>query len=719
MALNAGSTAIGLLTSFMYFCYFAIPAGKLMVKRFTIIRTFAYTWFLRNISLIPFLFIPFFYFSGHKESALLMLLLGTALFNFFRGAGIIANNPVIGMLAPGKDRNSFIVRTSLIVNTATLFAGVFLTVFLWVSGAAGIHPVNLYNIVAVIGIITGFIASALLLKLPDSELEQRRAARKERKPETAGSAAPSGAFFTHLKDAFKEKNFRVYIFAFFIIQFGISLVRPFIIVYGKAVYSMPDNLIIIFSLCATAGALFEGLLMSLLIDRTGAKPMLIIFTALSLVSLIPAAVSPFTDFKIAALIFLILFSIVSSMGFFAQMDASQAYFFSMIPKDSILNLSMLYFFIQGITGGLGSIIGGRFLDFMEGAGYSNLFAYRIFFSAVILIIGFGMIFQAKILNLGGRYVKETLSIIFSPKDMKALSLLHKLDTNENIENEQKILAELAGLASGEASDRLNEYLQSPRYGVRCSALHALHSLEILTSKNREAVMYELKTGTFTTAAISAKILGHFKIYQAVPGLRQAMESKDYLLAGEAMISLAKLNDGHSQFKISKIIANTENPHVILSGLKAFEIFNSEHSMPAVFDMLRKNNLGAEINDEACLTLASLMGIETDFYYAYNRFKNEAKSSRAVTADLLDESMNKAKKTDYELRTLVLKFMEDPHADARIASKVLEFADKKLGIKSAVLTGVMTDIGLTKKDSFRFLLCCWVSCLIKNPSLIEK
>ena len=133
LALKANSTVIGLLTAFMYMCYFTIPLGKLMARRFTIVKTFAYTWFLRNISLLPILFIPLFYFRGENEAAIFMLLLAVALFNFFRGAGIVANNPVISLLAPGKDRNSYIVKISLTNNTAALAAIIFLTVFLWFS----------------------------------------------------------------------------------------------------------------------------------------------------------------------------------------------------------------------------------------------------------------------------------------------------------------------------------------------------------------------------------------------------------------------------------------------------------------------------------------------------------------------------------------------------------------------------------------------------------
>ena len=122
--LKANTTVVGLLTAFMYLSFFAIPLGKLMVLRFSIMQTFGTTWLLRTASLLPLLAIPFLVSAGYDQYALYCLLLAVGLFNFFRGVGMIANNPVIRILAPGKDRSSYIVRLSLINNLAALLATV-------------------------------------------------------------------------------------------------------------------------------------------------------------------------------------------------------------------------------------------------------------------------------------------------------------------------------------------------------------------------------------------------------------------------------------------------------------------------------------------------------------------------------------------------------------------------------------------------------------------
>ena len=162
--LKANTTVVGLLTAFMYLSFFAIPLGKLMALRFSIMQTFGSTWLLRTASLLPLLAIPFLVSAGRNQYALYCLLLAVGLFNFFRGVGMIANNPVIRILAPGKDRSSYIVRLSLINNLAALLATVLLAWLLHRESS-----VRSYNLASMIGILLGFIASLLLLKIPEPE----------------------------------------------------------------------------------------------------------------------------------------------------------------------------------------------------------------------------------------------------------------------------------------------------------------------------------------------------------------------------------------------------------------------------------------------------------------------------------------------------------------------------------------------------------------------
>jgi MFS family permease len=147
------------------------------------------------------------------------------------------------------------------------------------------------------------------------------------------------------------------------------MARPFIVVYCKEVYGQADAVVTVFTICASLGALATGSVMRLVIDRLGAKPLFIIFAWVSLVSLVPALVAPGIGFAAFSLAFLCLLSAATNMGFVGQENAAQTYFFAMVPKDALMDLSMLYYFILGGTGAIGSVLGGGILDMLRGSGF--------------------------------------------------------------------------------------------------------------------------------------------------------------------------------------------------------------------------------------------------------------------------------------------------------------------------------------------------------------
>ncbi|MGP1594081.1 MAG: MFS transporter [Treponema sp.] len=713
LVLNASTTVVGLLNAFMYLSFFAIPLGKLMVNRFTIMQTFGYTWLLRNTSLIPILAIPHLVASQRYTAALYCLLIAVGCFNIFRGAGMIANNPVIKILAPGKDRSSYIVRISLTNNLAALIATLLLAVLLSRDSS-----VRTYHIASVAGIILGFAASLLLFKLPEPHGKKTAAATPDTPQRTPYKSFKKFSFVNHIRDAFSDSNFRRFVLTFFIISLGISMIRPFIIVYAKEVYGQRDSIATVLSVFSVMGALIVGLVLRLVIDRIGAKPMYTIFAAMGAASLIPAIFAPWLgNATILPVVFLVLLSIVSNMGFVGQDNAAQAYFFAMVPEDALMDLSMLYYFILGTTGGLGSILGGTILDFLRMHGFNHLEAYRIFFIGIILIIAIGMVFQTKLQNLGSFRVFETLAVLLSPRDLRALNLLHKLDSNENLETEQKILTELGTIGSAISSSQLLHYLDSPRVAIRMNALAALDSMEAINAEVTDMLLKELAEGEFTTAAAAARLLGKFKAAKALPALRRALESPDYYLAGEAMAALAALNDERSLSKIGELFTTAENPALLLKGIQAMETFNAIPSIPLIFDLLRKTSLPPYIENEALLALASLMGIENDFYYLFEKYRQEKNPLRLIT-EAIDEAFEIRKITEPHLKDTLLRFMQDYQYDDLFAQELIKLGKDMFGVRSMLFYGVAVDLDLTHRESFRFFLVYWTVALLKKPELIK-
>lgn len=703
LSLGASSTAVGLLSAFMSLSFFAIPIGKILLKRTSLVRTFAHSWMLRNSSLIPLLIIPWLSVAFGIEQAIFVLILCVFLFNFFRGIGLIANNPIIGALAPGKDRGSYIVRISLINNATALLATIGLAFLLKFDSG-----IQTYNLVILIGIITGIFASLLLYRLPEPVKSKEKT-----------QSSSNGGFVTRVKEAFTDANFRKFLLSYLIVGLGMGMARPFIIVFCKEVYTLTDSVVTVFTICSSLGAILMGLIMRLVIDRLGAKPMFVIFSGLGLVSLILVFIAPGIGFASFSVVFLSIISAVTNMGFAGQENAAQTYFFGMVKKDDVLDLSMLYYFILGGTGAIGAIVGGFVLDGFTDLGLSNLASFRLFFTFAMALIGLG-IFLARTLQDQGSYaVKDTLAVLFSPRDMRALTLLRRLDENEDPEDEPDLIAELGEVGSLVSAESLLSRFSSPRSAVRYEAFQSVASLQKLSPPLREALIHELLAGEYATASICARTLGYFRVQQAIVPLNESLKSSDYRLVGEAMLALARIGDTHAQFTIGDLLLTTKNPFIMIRGIQAMEVYATTASVPLLIDFLRNDAFPEHIADEAILSLSTLMNVSKKFFYAYERYVKDRSQGVSILVDLLDEYFSKHKKQNPSLVALLKDFMQDQKGDSALVDFLMNFSKGRMGVFSALLVGTAVDSGLNSIEPFRFFLAFWIASAYVNPSLIEK
>ena len=79
--LGASSTYIGLLAALLYTAHFFLPLGKILARRYKIVNIFSTAWIVRALGMIPVVFSPLLAYFGHKDAALVLILLGVAVVN--------------------------------------------------------------------------------------------------------------------------------------------------------------------------------------------------------------------------------------------------------------------------------------------------------------------------------------------------------------------------------------------------------------------------------------------------------------------------------------------------------------------------------------------------------------------------------------------------------------------------------------------------------------
>jgi MFS family permease len=146
LRLGASASYIGLMSSSLYMALFLLPLGKVLARRFSIIGIFSVTWILRSLCMIFAVIAPFLDYAGHRNLALLFILLGVFSFHFFRGIGMIGNNPVLSMMASGPDRGSYMTQIQIIGSSIGMFGSFFIAMILGME-----PPIFVFSILLVFG----------------------------------------------------------------------------------------------------------------------------------------------------------------------------------------------------------------------------------------------------------------------------------------------------------------------------------------------------------------------------------------------------------------------------------------------------------------------------------------------------------------------------------------------------------------------------------------
>jgi hypothetical protein len=238
-------------------------------------------------------------------------------------------------------------------------------------------------------------------------------------------------------------------------------------------------------------------------------------------------------------------------------------------------------------------------------------------------------------NLGAVPTMDALAAIFSPRDLRAISLLNRLSRTRSVSEEKDTIRALAESHSELSRQEILSRLKSPRFSIRSEALQTLSSLP-LDEPAVQALLSEVKNHPYTTAYLAADILGKRGVLQAVPVLRRALESRDFFLVGKCMVSLARLGDRESSAAIARLVEKTTNPRVVIHGAAALEILRDPDAVPILLRQLGSQSQPF-LRDEILLSLGGIIGMGEWFYPLYTTFLERAGNGISLLKDAITAS----------------------------------------------------------------------------------
>jgi len=727
LRLGASSTYIGLLSASFYISLFFLPIGKMLTRRYSIVSIFSVTWILRSAGMTLAIIAPFFVYTEKPGIALFLIIAGVFLFQIFRGIGMIGNNPVLSLLASGPDRGSYMTQIQITNSAIGMFCSFAIAMILGME-----PPLFIFSIIMMIGLISGIISGYFIKKVPEPQIEKE---------------SRSMSLIDIFKDALSQDSLKSFIVILFLIALVSGVTRTFVVVYAREVFGHNDGLISLYNVFGGLGFLLAGLSIKFLVDRIGAKPLFLVCVGIGLVSMIPVIFFPsgFIGNLTGGILFLVFLFFMLNFGYLGSEGIAHTYFLALIPADKVLNLGILYFFIFGAAGAAGSFLSGLLLDFFLLIGISHFISFKILFSIMSALTIMALSMHRKMKPLDSLPLRGALEVMFSFRDLRAISILDKLNKAEDSHEEKILLGALHTTPSHLAIGGLLERARSPLLTTRIESIRALEKLHYLSLTAEKALIDDIINNPFTTAYISARILGNHNCTAARYKLRELAFSSDYMLAGESIIALAKMNDRIFLPEIQKLILDSKNPRLKIMGAEALGIYHDVKSIPALLDILREKDPPPYLMDEVILAISAILDTQKKFYKILTRYAAESTAlpagdnSLAVTLAMDEveaaiEFVNKALKKKKEskekkaMEAVYIKSFQDvvssyikENNGAELSRWIMEFPGvykNDADFIKKILSDAVLDETLCAYDCFRLLIvhCAAQELMIKAATI---
>ena len=690
--LGAGNTLIGLLSSFIHISMLLLLIGRPLVNRFGAVRVQSVFWFTRYVLMLPILLTALPAVAANPTLSFTLIAVSVLGFHSAKGVALAGQQSILGSVVGEKGRGAVLSRIQSLNTTVSTI------VWLLVGFALSRDPSRVvYAGIFLCGVIAGLLSSTALAGIPEPPLASRDA---------------TGSFLSSVRDGFANPGFRRLMALLFSKNVVLGMTGAFLIVQFRVVFGHSDANIVFITLIGSMGVIAMAAAAGLLMDRVGARPLYFAFALITTLSIVPAVGSTGSG---AAWMLWVVPSVVIffyTVGANGMMNCSQDYLFATITTDQRLNLGIVYHIVAGTAGFLGSVGGGLALDaIITGTDLSGPAAFQLFFGVMLVGLTGVSLLVTRLPDIGAYSILNTISILFSPRELRAFRTLRRFGRTQNVDDERDVIRSLAKSPSRAAVDDLLTKLRSPSFAVRAEALSALRN-HPADHRVATALVKEVTEHQFTTAHIAAEAIGQSRLREGIPALRSALDSGDFMLCGKAMVALAELDDRGSLKRMVDVFERSDNPRVIIHGARAFATLRAAEAVPSLFRKLEPR-IAPFIRDEIILAVAETLGIGDSFYPVYVIF---VERNLAGVAELMDRTTA----SQDDVRKLVLESTGDPALFAAVARRV--YTTDPPRVSAIDLPGLVlgaldnpTILGLVR---FRFLVAA-IAVLVDRAEPVEQ
>ncbi|HXF61311.1 MAG TPA: MFS transporter [Caldilineaceae bacterium] len=622
--LGMDKARIGFLLSLIPFAglvaLFIAPA----VARFGYKRTYIIFYGLRKVITAGLLLTPVVAATWGSQGLALYVTLITGGFALARAIAEVGVYPWLQEYIPNSVRGRYSA-TNSIYTTLVGLASVGMAGYVLdrSSGLSG------YMLLIGVGVVFGFVSVWAATKIPGGAPVRK----SSRDPSTLAGMA----------EAARDGNFLRYLSGAALITIGIAPMVSFLPLFMQEQIGLGAGAIVWLQAGTLVGNLVSSFPWGWASDRYGSKPVMLSGLALKIVLPVLWFTMPRgseTSLYVALGIAVLLG--VSDMAW--AIGAGRLLFVSVVPPAKKMPYMALHYAWVGIIGGLSQLLGGYLLDLSSGLEgewfglaidpYTPLFALGFLLTIVATLLLEGM----RADNIYG--VGQFAGLFFRGNPFQAVGALVRYYQAKD-ERAAVAMTERLGQAKSPLTvEELLETLRDPRFNVRMEAIISIARMP--PDRRLTAALVEILRGTeLALQAVAAWALGRIGDEQALPPLREALNSPYHSIRAQSARALGALRD---RTVIPELLARLEtetDKGLQMAYASALGNLRATEAVGPLLALLEKTqNPGARL--ELALSLARISGNEHIFINLLRQMRADPATAAAQAVDDLRRRLERNK-----------------------------------------------------------------------------
>ncbi len=591
-ALRNGLSAplVAVLSSFAFLSMPFMLLGRQLSATLGLVRAWSLCWFLRYVFVLIMVPVPLLRGSGVEAAIPMIITACTFLLFAFRSIGMVNVVPLIGAITMPTDVGSFQAGMHL-RNHIAHFASL-----LVVIGILRHHDeVETYQVLLTLACVAGFVSVYQLRHTPEP------------------GALRLGARFSLRKIADHiagRKSLRRLAMVWGSAATLIALTVPISMLALKNGYGISDDAVLAFTLLELIGVILAASLVSIASDHSGPRPLIILGMMLFTGTSLFWAFAPSTFFLPGVAIAFLLSGIAKG----TLMLSLNHYLLASSRAGERFGVGLFMHIASGAASGVSAIlIAGGLLSLLTPHLGEGLPLYHTYYRLILALTLAITLFTILCLpRLKDWTVRNVIGLIFSFADIRTLITLNRLRQTSSDDEDAVGLDQLTALASRHSERLLREFLESGRLLPQARAIQALGRIQF-GNATAQILIREVREGAFTNGWRAAELLGQRRITEAIPALRDGLQSEDPYLLSKCMVALARLQDHESAASIRDLFITSTNPRVIIHGAHAIEILRDPTDVVRLLEKYVSQPWTSLVRDEILLAAASLCGRKRHVY----------------------------------------------------------------------------------------------------------